>query len=84
MKHYQILYSNRSKLYCRRQSMFLFLVFILLFFILDLGKECNMMLYMMVIQVTKYDGSMMPVIGWSHNHVTQRRIIEGSGTNDIV
>jgi len=48
MRHYQILDSNRSKLYCRRQSMFLFLVFILLFFVLDLGKECNVILHMIV------------------------------------
>jgi len=42
---------------------FLYLIFgfILLFLILDLDKEYNMMLHVIVIQVTRCDGGMIPV-----------------------
>ena len=45
-----------------------------LFFILNLAKECNITLYMTVIQVTKGYGSVLPITWWSHNHMTWRSL----------
>jgi len=49
----------------------LFLVFILVFFILDLSKECDMISHAIIIQVTRHE------IDHSHNsydHITQKRL----------
>ena len=60
---------------------FLYFFLILLFFILDLDKRYNVMLHVIIIQVTKHDKDMISVTelshmsqSQSHNHVTQRRI----------
>ena len=44
------------------------------FLILDLSKEYDVILYVVVIQVIRCDRDMTPVTSHrSHNHVTQRR-----------
>ena len=58
---------------------FLFLSFF--FFILDLSKRYNIILYMMVTQVTKHDTCHSHM---SHNHVTQKKVVEGSGISNII
>ena len=49
----------------------LFFGFTLLYFILNLGKECNVISHVMIIQVTG-----LSHISQSHNYVTQKKTIK--------
>ena len=55
--------------------------FLFFFFILDLGKRHDVMLLVMVTQVTKHNTGIIPITGlshishsWSHDRMTQRRM----------
>jgi len=66
-------------------SFILFLVLLFFFFILDLGKRYDVMLYMTVTQVTRHKICHMVV---TYVIVTQscdiEKNIEGSGTDNII
>jgi len=53
---------------------FYFWFFILFFFILNLGKECDVILYIMVTQVTKHDRSVTSVTVIGHSYIIQIRM----------
>jgi len=57
------------------------LFLVLLFFSLDLGKECDVISYMMI---TKHDGGMTHVTDTDIQSCDTEKDIEGSGTNDVI
>jgi len=72
-------------------TLFYFWFSVSVFFILDLNKEYDVKLYVIVTQVTNCDRSVAPIIGWSHIsqlQVTQshdiKKVIKDSKIGNII
>jgi len=80
-----LIYFSFSFIFIFHFLFILILVFFFIFIILNLDKECDMILHMIIIQVTKCDRGMIQVIVIGHTQSHNiKKDIKGSGTNNII